>query len=66
MDQASNKTDLRVKINGKKARTLGILTLGYRRTVRLAIAGLTVALFTDENSDDYNIVVGGARENSLR
>src|SRR5258708_3350377 len=61
-DQASNKTDLRVKINREKARTLGILTLDIDRTVRLAIAGLTLGSFTDENSDDYNIVVGAPKD----
>jgi multidrug efflux pump subunit AcrB len=59
---ASNKTDLRVKIDREKARTLGILTLDIDRTIRLAIAGQTVGSFTDENSDDYNIVVEAPRD----
>jgi len=58
---ASDITDLRVKIDREKARNLGILTLDIDRTVRMAIAGLTVGSFTDENSDDYNIVVGDAK-----
>ena len=61
-DQASSKTDLRVKIDREKARTLGILTLDIDRTVRLAIAGLTLGSFTDGNSDDYDIVVGAPRD----
>jgi multidrug efflux pump subunit AcrB len=32
------------------------------RTVRLAIADQTVGCFTDENSDDYNIVVAAPRD----
>jgi multidrug efflux pump subunit AcrB len=51
------KSDLKVKINKEKARTLGVLTEQIDRTIRLAIAGLNIGSFTDENSDDYNIVV---------
>jgi multidrug efflux pump subunit AcrB len=61
-DLASNRTDLRVKIDREKARTLGILTADINRTVRLAVAGQPVGSFTDENSDDYNIVVGAPRD----
>lgn len=61
-DLASNKTDLRVKIDREKARTLGILTVDIDRTIRMAINGLNVGSFTDENSDDYNIVVEAPRD----
>jgi multidrug efflux pump subunit AcrB len=57
-DLGALKSDLKVKINKEKARTLGVLTEQIDRTIRLAIAGLNVGSFTDENSDDYNIVVG--------
>lgn len=61
-DLASSETDLRVKIDREKARTLGIQTLDIDRTVRLAIAGLNVGSFTDENNDDYNIVAGTPKD----
>lgn len=56
-DLNSMKTDLRVKINKEKARTLGILTVDIDRTIRLAVAGLNVGSYTDEKSDDYDILV---------
>ncbi len=61
-DLNSLKTDIRVKINREKARTLGILTADIDQTIRLAIAGLTVGSYTDENSDDYNIVLNAPRD----
>jgi multidrug efflux pump subunit AcrB len=61
-DLASNKTDLRVKVDKEKARTLGILTADINRTIRLAVAGQPVGSFTDANSDDYNIVVAAPRD----
>jgi multidrug efflux pump subunit AcrB len=57
------KTDLRVKINKEKARTLGIFTVDIDKTVRMAIAGLRVGTYTNERGDDYNVVVDVARDN---
>jgi len=56
------KTDLRVKIDKEKARTLGIRTADIDRTIRLAIAGLNVGSFTDENNEDYNIIVEAPKD----
>ncbi|EON76021.1 RND multidrug efflux transporter [Lunatimonas lonarensis] len=51
------KTDLKIAINKEKARTLGVFTADIDRTVRLAVAGLTMGTYTNENGDDFDIVV---------
>ena len=51
------KTDIKVNINKEKARTLGVLTADIDKTVRLAIAGFQVGSYSDEEGDDYNIVI---------
>jgi multidrug efflux pump subunit AcrB len=61
-DLNSLKTDLRVKINKEKARTLGILTVDIDRTIRLSVAGLNLGSYTDEKSDDYNIIVDAPKD----
>jgi multidrug efflux pump subunit AcrB len=55
------KTDIKVNINKEKARTLGVLTAEIDKTVRLAIAGFQVGKYTDDEGDDYNIVVNVPR-----
>ncbi|MFI5159963.1 MAG: efflux RND transporter permease subunit [Sphingobacteriales bacterium] len=61
-DLGSFKSDIKVQINREKARTLGIQTSDIDRIVRLAIAGLNVGSFTDENNDDYNIIVEAPKD----
>jgi multidrug efflux pump subunit AcrB len=56
------KTDIKIKINREKARTLGIFTADIDRTVRLAVAGLTVGTYSNDDGDDYNVVVDAPRE----
>jgi multidrug efflux pump subunit AcrB len=51
------KTDLKININKEKARTLGVFTADIDRTVRLAVAGLTMGTYTNDNGDDFDIVV---------
>ncbi|PRY88617.1 efflux RND transporter permease subunit [Mongoliibacter ruber] len=51
------KTDLKININKEKARTLGVFTADIDRTVRLAVAGLTMGTYTNEIGDDFDIVV---------
>lgn len=51
------KTDIKVNINREKARTLGILTVDIDRTVRMAVAGLQMGTYTDEEGDGYKITV---------
>jgi multidrug efflux pump subunit AcrB len=56
------KTDIKVNISREKARTLGVLTVDIDRTIRMAVAGLQVGSYTDEESDDYKIVVDVTRD----
>jgi multidrug efflux pump subunit AcrB len=51
------KTDVRVRINREKARTLGILTADIDRTVRMAVAGLNLGTYTNPTGDEFDIVV---------
>jgi multidrug efflux pump subunit AcrB len=51
------KTDIKVRINKEKARTLGVLTVDVDKTVRMAVAGLEIGTYTDNNGDDYAILV---------
>ena len=56
------KTDIKIKINKEKARTLGVLSADIDRTVRLAIAGFLVGSYSDEDGDDYDIVMNAPKE----
>jgi multidrug efflux pump subunit AcrB len=56
------KTDIKVNINREKARTLGVLTVDIDKTVRMAVAGLQVGAYTDEESEDYKVVADVTRD----
>ena len=56
------KSDLRLKIITEKSRMLGIQTSDINKTVRLAVAGLNVGKYTDDQGNDYNIVVNAPKE----
>jgi multidrug efflux pump subunit AcrB len=51
------KSDIRLSINKEKARMLGIPTVNVDRTVRLAVAGLNVGEFSDEEGQNYDIII---------
>ncbi|HEU4496572.1 MAG TPA: efflux RND transporter permease subunit, partial [Flavobacterium sp.] len=51
------KSDIKISINKEKARSLGINTIDIDRTVRLAVAGLNMGKFTDENDDERDIII---------
>ncbi|MBL7859645.1 MAG: efflux RND transporter permease subunit [Cyclobacteriaceae bacterium] len=51
------KSDIKVDINKEKAQMLGVPTVAIDRTVRLAVAGLNVGKFSDENGDDIGILL---------
>jgi multidrug efflux pump subunit AcrB len=51
------KSDIKVDINKEKAQMLGVPTVTIDRTVRLAVAGLTVGKFSDKNGDDVEILL---------
>ncbi len=56
------KSDLRLRINTDKSRSMGIQTADMDKTVRLAVAGLEVGKYTNEKGDEYNILVNAPRE----
>jgi multidrug efflux pump subunit AcrB len=51
------KSDIKVDINKEKAQLLGIQTVNIDKTVRLAVAGLNMGKYTDENDKDYSILL---------
>ena len=52
---AVQKTDLRVKVNKEKAGLLGVSIAEINRSIRMAIAGLTVGTFKDTSGDEFAI-----------
>jgi multidrug efflux pump subunit AcrB len=56
------KSDLKLAINTQKSRTLGIQTADIDKTVRLSVAGFDAGKYTDEDGDDYAIMINAPRE----
>ncbi|RPE06009.1 efflux RND transporter permease subunit [Chitinophaga lutea] len=56
------KSDIRVAIQPDKAQQLGVPFVQVDRTVRLAVAGLSLGKYTDHNSNDYDILLTRARD----
>jgi multidrug efflux pump subunit AcrB len=56
------KSDVKIKINKEKARTLGVLTSDVDKVVRMAVAGLTVGDYIDDRGDSRNVVITLARD----
>ena len=56
------KSDLKLNINTQKSRTLGIQTSDIDKTVRLSIAGVNTGKYTDEDGDDFNIILGAPKD----
>lgn len=61
---SGNKTDLRIVVNREKALALGVPTVAVDRTIRMALAGIDVATYSDPNAEnsDYNIRVSVPRD----
>lgn len=55
-------SDIRVSINREKAQSLGIATGNIDRMVRLAIAGLNIGHYNDNNGNEYNLLFTRAKE----
>lgn len=51
------KSDIKLSIDKEKANSLGIPIVNIDRVVRLAVNGLKMGNFSDENSQDYDIMV---------
>jgi multidrug efflux pump subunit AcrB len=56
------KTDIKIKIDREKARTLGIFTADIDKTIRLAIAGFNMGNYTDKEGEEYNIIVNAPKD----
>jgi multidrug efflux pump subunit AcrB len=56
------KSDLRVQIHTEKARAFGIQTADIDRTIRMAVSGIELAKYTNEKSEDYNIILNTPRD----
>lgn len=52
------KTDIKVDIDKDKANSLGVPIVNIDRTVRMAVAGLEFGSFTDQEGEEYPIVLG--------
>jgi multidrug efflux pump subunit AcrB len=51
------KSDVKIKIDREKARTLGVLTSDIDKVIRLAVAGLTVGDYIDDKGDSRNVLI---------
>jgi len=56
------KSDVKIKIDKEKARTMGILTGDVDKVIRMAVAGLTVGDYIDDSGDSRNVVITLPRE----
>jgi multidrug efflux pump subunit AcrB len=56
------KSDVKIKIDREKARTLGVLTGDVDKIIRMAVAGLPVGDYIDDRGDAREIVVTLPRE----
>lgn len=57
-----NKSDVKIKIDKEKARTLGVLTNDVDKVIRMAVAGLNVGDYIDDRGDARNVVITLPRE----
>jgi multidrug efflux pump subunit AcrB len=58
------KTDIKVNINREKARTLGVFTADIDKTIRLAVAGIQIGTYTNDDGDDYDIILNTMKGNA--
>jgi multidrug efflux pump subunit AcrB len=56
------KSDVKIKIDKEKARTLGVLTSDVDKVVRMAVAGLNVGDYIDDRGDSRNVVITVPRD----
>jgi multidrug efflux pump subunit AcrB len=51
------KSDIRVAINNEKAQMLDVSSVTVDRTVRMAVAGLNLGHYSDDNDNDYDLLL---------
>ncbi len=56
------KSDVKISIDKKKARTLGVMTSDIDKVIRMAVAGLNVGDYIDDRGDARNVVITIPRE----
>ena len=56
------KSDIRVAINNEKAQLLDISSVTIDRTVRMAVTGLNLGHYSDNNDNDYDILLTRNKE----
>jgi multidrug efflux pump subunit AcrB len=56
------KSDIRIDINKEKSRMLGIQTVSIDNTIRLGVAGINAGKFSDENGDEFKIILTKSRQ----
>jgi multidrug efflux pump subunit AcrB len=54
---SNNISDLKIKVNRAKAQLYGVLSNDIYRNVRMVVAGLNVGSVTDDNNNDYDIII---------
>ena len=56
------KSDVKIRIDKQKARTLGVMTSDIDKVIRMAVAGLNVGDYIDDRGDARNVVITIPRE----
>lgn len=56
------KTDIKIDINRDKSNMLGIPTVAIDNTIRLAVAGIDAGRFSDQNGDEFTIIMSKSRQ----
>jgi len=51
------KSDVKIRIDKEKARTLGVMTSDIDKVIRMAVAGLNVGDYIDDRGDSRNVVI---------
>lgn len=51
------KSDVKIRIDKEKARTLGVMTSDIDKVIRMAVAGLNVGDYIDDRGDARNVVI---------
>lgn len=59
------KSDIKIKIDKEKASSLGIPTENIDKIVRLAAAGIKLGKFSDNNSNDFEIIVSSQKSEKI-
>lgn len=62
-DLTTLKTDIKVKVNKEKAGMLGVAVSEVDKTIRMAVTGLNIGTFREDDGDDYNINITLPHEN---